>query len=106
MDLGKDTIKSAQKKIWENEILKIKLFLLSSDKTFSRYINFFKKVIEKLKSIKIRNKILKRVFLNNDMKNLFSINIFADFIEDLVEIKILSYFKQNLNEIQYRIVKF
>jgi hypothetical protein len=40
------------------------------------------------------------------MKNLFSINIFADFIEDLVEIKILSYFKQNLNEIQYRIVKF
>jgi hypothetical protein len=86
--------------------LEIELFLLSSDKIFSRYINFLKKVIEKLKSIKIRNKILKRVFFNNDLEDLFSINIFADFTENLVEIKILPYFKQNLNEIQYRIIKF
>jgi hypothetical protein len=99
VNFSKDTIKSAQKKIWKNEILEIKLFFLSSDKTFSRYINFLKKIIEKLKSIKIRNKILKRVFLNNDLENLSFTNIFAGFTEDLVEIKILSYFKQNLNEI-------
>jgi hypothetical protein len=93
VDFDKETIKSAQKKIWKNEILKIGLFPLSSDKTFSQYINFLKKIIEKLKSIKARNKILKRVLFNNDLENLSSINIFADFTEDLVKIKILSYFK-------------
>jgi hypothetical protein len=98
VDLDKNTIKSAQKIIWENKILKIELFFFRRI-TFSRYINFLKKIIEKLKSIKIRNKILKRVFLSNDLKNLFFTDIFADFFEDLVEIKILFYLKQNLNEI-------
>jgi hypothetical protein len=106
VDFDKNTIKSAQKKNWKNEILEIELCSLSSDKTFSRYINFFKKITEKLKSIKIRDKILKRVLFDNDLEILFSTNIFADFTENFVEIKILSYLKQNLNKMQYRIIEF
>jgi hypothetical protein len=81
-------------------------FLYRRIRRFFDISTFLKKITEKLKSIKIRNKILKRVLLSNDLENLFFTDIFAGFTENLIEIKILSYFKQNLNEIQYRIIKF